>query len=63
MKLVYVCFAAFCVMIALPGCGGEEGSNEVITEGLTADDYAKYEADLAAANAEGSYDDDEIDNE
>tara|TARA_R110002049_G_scaffold72490_5_gene187320 strand:+ start:1523 stop:1675 length:153 start_codon:yes stop_codon:yes gene_type:complete len=44
-------------MTAFSGCGGKEDGNPVITEGLTADDYAKYEADLAAANAEGSYDD------
>ncbi len=57
MKLVYACLLVFCVMTAFSGCGGKEDGNPVITEGLTADDYAKYEADLAAANAEGSYDD------
>lgn len=56
MKLVYVCFVVFSVVLVLPGCGSKS-DNAVITDGLTADDFAKYEADLAAANSQDAYDD------
>ncbi|TWU47442.1 hypothetical protein Poly51_52420 [Rubripirellula tenax] len=54
MKSAYVCLVVLCAMVALPGCDSKK-ENAVITDGLTADDFAKYEADLAAANADGAY--------
>ena len=56
MKSTYACLVVFCVTFALPGCESSK-DNAVITEDLTADDFAKYEADLARVNAEGTYDD------
>lgn len=49
----------FC-LIAVPGCGGKE-ENPLATDGATADDFAKYEEELAAVSGEGSYGDDEGD--
>ena len=56
MKSVYACLVVFFVSIALPGCGGSE-ENKLATDGATADDFAKYEADLAAANTDAGYED------
>ena len=55
MKSVYACLVVFFVTIALVGCGGSQ-ENTLATPGATADDFAKYEADLAAANADAGYD-------
>lgn len=44
--LLFVCFA----IAILPGCSQD---NVAATDGATADDFAKYEADLAAATADG----------
>ncbi|KAA5537974.1 hypothetical protein FYK55_27925 [Roseiconus nitratireducens] len=47
MKSVCVSLLLFIVCVALPGCGGSDG-NTLATDGATADDFAQYEADLAA---------------
>ncbi|PAY17944.1 hypothetical protein CKO51_18190 [Rhodopirellula sp. SM50] len=54
MKSVYVCLVVFCISFALPGCG-DSTETTLATEGATADDFAQYEADLAAANADAGY--------
>ena len=54
MKSVYVCLVAFCISVGLSGCGGPEEAS-LATEGATADEFAQYEADLAAANADADY--------
>ncbi len=61
MKSVYACLVVFLIAIALPGCNTAEPS--LAEEDLTADDFAQYEADLAAANSEGTYDEDNDENE
>ena len=58
MKSIYLCLAIFCAAIALPGCG-EAPKAELANENLTAEDFAKYEADLAEANNEEAYADEE----
>jgi hypothetical protein len=59
MKSLYLFLVVFCATIAVPGCGGGSEENTLATEGLTADDFAKYEADLAAVNAAENYDEDD----
>ncbi|PHQ31474.1 hypothetical protein CEE69_30915 [Rhodopirellula bahusiensis] len=51
LKCLLVLFFA-CV---LSGCGGSD-QNGLATEGATADDLAKYEAELAATNSSADYD-------
>jgi hypothetical protein len=51
MKSLYICLVVFCATIAVPGCGGGSEDTTLATEGLTADDFAQYEADLAAVTA------------
>ncbi len=58
MKSVSLCLVVFCATIAVPGCGGSE-ENTLATEDLTADDFAKYEAELAAVSGGDSYEDTE----
>ena len=48
MKSVYVCLLVFCATIAVAGCEGQKEGNSLANEGLTAEDFAKYEAELAA---------------
>ena len=55
MKLVYLCLAVFCATIALPGCGGGSQEPSLANEGVTADDIARYEAELAAVSGDDSY--------
>ncbi|MFK8113476.1 MAG: hypothetical protein AB8B91_14825 [Rubripirellula sp.] len=55
MKSVYACLVVFMVTVSLAGCGGKEG-NKLANEDLTAEDFAKYEADLAAASSDADYD-------
>ena len=55
MKSIYLCLLVFCATIAVPGCGGGSEENKLANEGLTADDFAKYEADLAAVQGDDSY--------
>lgn len=57
MKSVYASLIFVCAMIVLPGCGGKE-DNGLATDNASLDDIAKYEAELAAANAEGTYEED-----
>ena len=45
-------------MIAVAGCGGS-GENELATDGVTADELAKYEEQLAAVSGGDSYADSE----
>ena len=52
MKSLYLCLLVFCATIAAPGCGGGSEENTLAEEGLTADDFARYEAELAAVTAE-----------
>jgi hypothetical protein len=55
MKSLYICLVVFCATIAVPGCGGGSEDTTLATEGLTADDFAQYEADLAAVSGDDSY--------
>jgi hypothetical protein len=55
MKSVYLCLVVFCATIAVPGCDGQKEETSLATEGLTADDFAAYEADLAAVSGGDSY--------
>ncbi|QDT09665.1 hypothetical protein [Planctomycetes bacterium K23_9] len=55
MKITHLFLLACCFTLTVAGCSGNE-ENTVITDDLTADDFAKYEADLAKANGEGNYD-------
>jgi hypothetical protein len=43
------------VTCVLSGCGGSD-QNPLATDGATADDLAKYEAELAATNSDAGYD-------
>ena len=56
MKSIYLCLVVFCATIAVSGCG-ETKETKLATEGVTADDIAKYEADLAAVSGGESYED------
>ena len=58
MKAVYRCLVVFCAAIAVAGCGGGSAEPSLANEGVTADDIAKYEAELAAVSGEDSYADD-----
>ena len=55
MKLIYLCLAVFCATITLPGCGAGSQEPSLANEGITADDIAKYEAELAAIQGEDAY--------
>lgn len=55
MKSLYICLVVFCATIAVPGCGGGSEDTSLANEGLTAEDFAKYEADLAAVSGDDSY--------
>lgn len=58
MKSVYACLVVFVLAISLAGCGGKK-ENSLANENLTEDDFAKYEADLAAAMGDDAgYDED-----
>ncbi len=52
MNKVYALLFAVCVFVVLPGCGSKE--NTLATDGATAEDFAKYEAELAAVTASGN---------
>ena len=54
MKSLYLCLMVLCATIAVPGCGGSEEPT-LAEEGLTADDFAKYEEELAAVSGGDSY--------
>ena len=53
MKSIYLCLMVLCA-IAVAGCGAPE-DNKLATDGATADDFAKYEAELAAVSGDDSY--------
>ena len=53
--ICYLCLAVFCATIAVAGCGGGSNETSLATEGVTADDIAKYEEDLAAVQGDDSY--------
>jgi len=55
MTSVLKCFLVMMVACVLSGCGGSD-QNALATEGATADDLAKYEAELAATNSDAGYD-------
>lgn len=55
MKLIYACLLVCAVSLSLTGCGDSE-ENALATDGATVDEFAQYEAELAAANGEGNYD-------
>ena len=55
MKPIYLCLMVLCV-VAVVGCGEPEG-NALATDGATADDFARYEAELAAVSGGDSYED------
>ena len=54
MKSIYVCLAVFCATLAVAGCGNSE-VNSLAEEGITADEIAKYEEDLAAVSGGEAY--------
>lgn len=58
MKIFHALLLA-CFLLALPGCSSNETS--IATEGATAEDFAKYEADLAKANGEANYEEESDD--
>ena len=55
MKSIYLSLMVLC-FIAVAGCGKQE-ENTLATDGATADDYAKYEEELAAVSGGESYED------
>ena len=57
MKSIYLCLVIFCATIAVAGCGGGSEETSLATEDVTADDIAKYEAELAAISGDDSYED------
>ena len=58
MKIAHVFLLACCFTFAVAGCSGKK-ENTLANDDLTAEDFAKYEADLAAANADGEYDEEQ----
>jgi len=48
MKSLYLCLVVFCATIAVPGCGGGSEENTLAEGDLTAEDFARYEEELAA---------------
>ena len=55
MKSVYVCLLVFCGTIAIAGCEEQKQGTSLANEGVTADQIAQYEAELAAVQGEDSY--------
>jgi len=58
MKSVYLCLMVLCATIAVTGCGAPE-DNALATDSATADDFAKYEEELAAVSGDDSYEEEE----
>jgi hypothetical protein len=56
MKIAQLFLLACCFTFAVAGCGGSNETS-VITDDLSQDDFAKYEADLAKASEGADYDD------
>ena len=59
MKIAPLFLLACLFTFVAAGCSEEK--NAVITDDLTQDDFAQYEADLAKANGEANYDDEDMD--
>ncbi|QDV41160.1 hypothetical protein Enr13x_09980 [Stieleria neptunia] len=55
MKSIYLSLMVLCA-ITFAGCAKQE-ENALATDGATADDYAKYEEELAAVSGGESYED------
>lgn len=55
MKSVYVCLLVFCAAIAVAGCDEQREGTSLANEGVTADEIAQYEADLAAVTGDDAY--------
>jgi outer membrane PBP1 activator LpoA protein len=55
MMPAFKCLLVLLFACVLSGCGGSD-QNQLATEGATADDLAKYEAELAATNSDSGYD-------
>ena len=55
MKSLYLCLLVCCV-VGFSGCGQPE-ENALATDGASADDFAKYEAELDAVSGGDSYED------
>lgn len=54
MKSICVYLVLFCAAFAVAGCGEPE-DNTLAEEGITADEIAKYEAELAAVTGDEAY--------
>lgn len=54
MKTHTLTLAALGCSLLVMGCGGNEG-NTIAEQGITAEDIAQYEAELAAVTTEESY--------
>lgn len=63
MKLVYVCLLVFCATIAIAGCDEQKDGTSLANEGVTADQIAQYEADLAAVSGDEAYADSQDDDD
>ncbi len=55
MKSIYLSLFVLCA-ISIVGCGGQE-ENTLATDGASADEFAKYEAELEAVSGGSSYED------
>ncbi|MCA9140822.1 MAG: hypothetical protein KDB00_28820 [Planctomycetales bacterium] len=63
MKSLHACLMVFLIGLAASGCS-ESKQNSLATDGATADDFAKYEAELAAVTgAEAHEDTDDMESE
>ncbi|MCC9645289.1 hypothetical protein LOC71_23670 [Rhodopirellula sp. JC740] len=60
MRLTLLSFASGLLCLSLVGCN-DSGENQLATEGATAEDFAKYEADLAATFSDADYEDEGAD--
>ena len=57
MKSIYLCLIVFCAAIAVSGCGEAQQESTLADGGVTADEIAHYEADLAAVTGDEAYED------
>lgn len=55
MKPVHVCHFVFVITIAVAGCGESNEGASLANEGVTADQIAQYEAELAAVSGDDAY--------
>ncbi len=54
MKSIWLCLLVICAIV-VAGCDKQETS--LADEGITEDDIAKYEAELAAVSGDAAYED------